>query len=260
MSSAQLPSFVSVSFWRVLSCSPQCDSVPSCGVDPLRRGKGQRTRGDRLCLATGGQRFGRWGPPPWGRAGPTSPGAESERHRRQPWRPIKDRALPPWRGAPLWVQCPEAPPALRFTHRVTSENSHSGLAAPRQRAGLLTLRMFSRRDPQTQKAPRWSFPALPPSQQGPEEEGARPPQARGCSCSVSVLDKGLNSFVDRVSLASAFPFLVFFLFLLLFLSHFFCFLSSACFSLHLSLSLSTSALLLLLSVHLVSSSSLFGPF
>lgn len=48
-----------------------------------------------------------------------------------------------------------------------------------------------------------------------------------------MLKKGLNSFVDFVSLVSAFPFLVFFLFLLLFLSHFLCFLSSACFLFHL---------------------------
>ena len=38
------------------------------------------------------------------------------------------------------------------------------------------------------------------------------------------MKEGLNSFVDCVSLASAFPFLVFFfLFLLLFLSHFYAF-------------------------------------
>lgn len=76
--------------------------------------------------------------------------------------------------------------------------------------------MFSRRDPQTQKAPRLSSPALPPSP-GP---GLFP---------LSLCAGYRTEFIcRRVSLASAFPFLVFFLFLLLFLSHFVCFLSSAC--------------------------------
>lgn len=58
-----------------------------------------------------------------------------------------------------------------------------------------------------------------------------------CSHSVFVPKKGLNSFVDFVSLVSAFPFLVFFSFLLFVLSHFYAFCPLLVFYFTVSLSL-----------------------
>lgn len=137
---------------------------------------------------------------------------------------------------------------LRFTHMV--------ILRTLTQAGLLAHWVFSRRIPKPQRRP-WSFLASHPAKQGPEEDSARPPGPRATPDQfLCWMKEGLNSFVDCVSLASAFPFLVFFFF------------SSCCsfltFMLFVhftfSLSLPTSECLLLLSVRVVSSSSLFGPF
>ena len=140
-------------------------------------------------------------------------------------------------------------PALRFTHME--------ILRTLTQAGLLAHWLFTGRVPKPQRRPVVipSFPPAAPSKDLRRTE-CPPARAQGCSRPVSVPDEGRTELICRL----CFPCFCFSISCIFFFSSCCSFLTFMLFvHFTFSLSLPTSECLLL-SVRLVSSSSLFGPF